>query len=202
MYLVRAAGVPLSCGSLLLDSTPILPKPGAFVTFTRQFMIDSGKGVAVSIVPKAIHRGLVHLKWVLGARFELAKSRLAAWVPGKSDTGPSGGACHQTAFILRAAATGSYDRMIQNMFSKVFGRTRSAAAPASVVFLHNPEDPYLDKIDVESTYVAAGRIAPSVSKRLVTTGHVQTLFRKPRQVFEACEPQVVDDQAEGCTLSL
>ncbi|CAE8667542.1 unnamed protein product, partial [Polarella glacialis] len=71
-YLLKASRVPLSCRLLLLDSTPILPKPKAFTTFTRQFLTDAGRGRAVSMFPRRLHEGLVHVRWVLSARRALA----------------------------------------------------------------------------------------------------------------------------------
>jgi hypothetical protein len=42
LYLLLAAGVPLLFDHLVLDSTPIMPKPSSFVRFTRAYLADNG----------------------------------------------------------------------------------------------------------------------------------------------------------------
>jgi len=187
-YLLKASRVPLSCRLLLLDSTPILPKPKAFTTFTRQFLTDAGRGRAVSMFPRRLHEGLVHVRWVLSARRALAEERLASlWRATMGAVGlkvaPASPARHWVRLIMGLAVRGSYDRVVRHMLSKVFGGPPDVRSPETVVFLHNPEDPYLDKSDVENTVAAASQFGPSVSEQLVTTGHIQTLFRKPKNVF-------------------
>ncbi|CAE8709324.1 unnamed protein product [Polarella glacialis] len=187
-YLLKASHVPLSCRLLLLDSTPILPKPQAFTTFTRQFLTDAGRGRAVSMFPRQLHEGLVHVRWVLSARRALAEERLASlWRAAMGAVGfkvaPASPARHWVRLIMGLAVRGSYDRVVRHTLSKVFGGSPDVRPPETVVFLHNPEDPYLDNSDVENTVAAASQFGPSVSEQLVTTGHIQTLFRKPKNVF-------------------
>ena len=67
-YLTRGAGVPLACDTLLLDSTPILPKPRAFTTFARQFMRDALPfGKVVDLFPQPLHLFLIRTRWSVTA---------------------------------------------------------------------------------------------------------------------------------------
>ena len=67
-YLTRGAGVPLACDTLLLDSTPILPKPRAFTTFARQFMRDALPfGKVVDLFPQPLHLFLIGTRWSVTA---------------------------------------------------------------------------------------------------------------------------------------
>ncbi|CAE8601723.1 unnamed protein product [Polarella glacialis] len=186
-YLLKASRVPLSCRLLLLDSTPILPKPKAFTTFTRQFLTDAGHLVLLKswscrqYGPKAA-------PWVLSARRALCEFKLASlWRAAMGAVGfkvaPASPARHWVWLIMGLAVRGSFDRVVSHMLSKVFGGSPDVRSPETVVFLHNPEDPYLDKSDVKNTVAAASQFGPLVSEQHVTTGHIKTLFRKPKNVF-------------------
>mmetsp|Transcript_98007 Transcript_98007/g.174502 ORF Transcript_98007/g.174502 Transcript_98007/m.174502 type:complete len:361 (+) Transcript_98007:29-1111(+) len=191
-YLLRAAGIPLSCSSLLLDSTPILPKPKAFATFSRQYMADAGKGGVARWLPLRVCAGMIHSRWVLSGCIFLLQERLRVWreaLLGNTEKG-SALVLHWTRFIGHSAVMGAHHRVVKHMMSTIF---KSSHSPDKVIFLHNPEDPYLDASDVVSTMATVGSIGPGVTQRLVSTGHVQTLFRKPKEVFSAfASPCTVD----------
>eukprot|EP00933_Yihiella_yeosuensis_P055943 TRINITY_DN5491_c3_g1_i1.p1 TRINITY_DN5491_c3_g1~~TRINITY_DN5491_c3_g1_i1.p1 ORF type:complete len:472 (-),score=56.01 TRINITY_DN5491_c3_g1_i1:94-1488(-) len=189
-YLLRAAGVPLECGdALLLDSTPILPKPKAFATFTRQFLRDSGKTRAVKLVPKALHERLVRWRWQVSAASVFVTQwlrRLGGVFRQAKTRGPADSKLKTwTQFCMASAIKCSYGDVVDHMTSTIFGSSTKVSSPKRVVFLHNPEDPYLDSDDVESTMSRAREMAPAVERCAVKTGHIETLFRKPKQVFNA-----------------
>ena len=58
------------------------------------------------------------------------------------------------------------------------------AAAKKAVFLHNPADPYLSRDDVLATVGAAERLGLEADVHEVATNHVQTIFQKPRLIFE------------------
>merc|ERR1719152_566822 len=79
LYLLRAAGVGLRFEKLLLDSTPILPKPAAFANFQREFARDATGALAgalrcaLALVPPRAHAGLVRAAWFAGAARQRAR---------------------------------------------------------------------------------------------------------------------------------
>jgi len=187
LYLTRGAGVPLTCDTLLLDSTPILPKPAAFTTFARQFLRDMGLGPVILFFPRLVHVSVVRLGWSLTAcRLRLAhrlrralgypispyRDLVTSWLRMSSAAAMSGGGAV------------SYDRISEHAEQTIFARAPNARPPKRAVFLHNPRDPYLSHADVLETVHHARDLGVEACVKEVPTKHVQTIFQKPKLIFE------------------
>ena len=183
-YLTRGAGVPLACDTLLLDSTPILPKPRAFTTFARQFMRDALPfGKVVDLFPQPLHLFLIRTRWSVTA-FRL---RVQHWVLRRLGRHPRAWRDLTTRWLRvssSAARRGNYEPIVAHAARVAFGRAPAAPPPKRAVFLHNPADPYLSRDDVLATVGAAGRLGLAADVHEVATNHVQTIFQKPRLIFE------------------
>jgi hypothetical protein len=77
LYLLLSARVPLRCGTLVMDSTPILPQPRAFVRFARAYMNENGMGTVPAILPEPIHTAFYTARWSLGALYVRIKHKWA-----------------------------------------------------------------------------------------------------------------------------
>ena len=142
MYVLRRSGVPLTFSSLLLDSTPILPKPAAFTRFTRAYLNSIGLTLPLKLLPSALHLRLVQLRWNLGLMYV----QLRHWV--LSALGREQGAPleHWTRGPVGWALKGDYTRVARHALGTIY---EGAEAGARVIFVANPEDPYIDTTDVE-----------------------------------------------------
>ena len=183
-YLTRGAGVPLACDTLLLDSTPILPKPRAFTTFARQFMRDALPfGKVVDLFPQPLHLFLIRTRWSVTA-FRL---RVQHWFLRRLGRHPRAWRDLTTRWLRvssSAARRGNYEPIVAHAARVAFGRAPAAPPPKRAVFLHNPADPYLSRDDVLATVGAAERLGLAADVHEVATNHVQTIFQKPRIIFE------------------
>ena len=183
-YLTRGAGVPLACDTLLLDSTPILPKPRAFTTFARQFMRDALPfGKVVDLFPQPLHLFLIRTRWSVTA-FRL---RVQHWFLRRLGRHPRAWRDLTTRWLRvssSAARRGNYEPIVAHAARVAFGRAPAAPPPKRAVFLHNPADPYLSRDDVLATVGAAERLGLAAAVHEVATNHVQTIFQKPRLIFE------------------
>ena len=154
-YLTRGAGVPLACDTLLLDSTPILPKPRAFTTFARQFMRDALPfGKVVDLFPQPLHLFLIRTRWSVTA-FRL---RVQHWVLRRLGRHPRAWRDLTTRWLRvssSAARRGNYEPIVDHAARIAFSRAPAAPPPKRAVFLHNPADPYLSRADVLATVGAA-----------------------------------------------
>ena len=203
LYLTRGAGVPLECDTLLLDSTPILPKPAAFVTFARQFIRDAAPaGGLVALFPRALHLAVVRARWSLTAvrlRLQHRLGRALAQSTAPQRHQPDAAASRTpgalvTAWLRMSSAAAisggalvSYDQISKHAERVCFGAAPRAKPPKRTVFLHNPNDPYLSNADVQATLHNARALGMPTTVAEVATDHVQTIFRKPALLFDALE---------------
>ena len=213
LYLLRAARVGLSFDKLLLDSTPILPKPAAFANFQREFVASELRGASLlaaplrvlALLPARAHAALVHASWVVGAARaragQKARSLLARCPHGDSGAGAGAGGSARRQRHMRQwvrLATGA-------AFSNRFGRlvehaTKTALAPGlggvakEIIFLFNPADPYISQGDLQDTIIATrancARSGCEVRSVLTNQKHVHTIMREPRAIFRALEDPV------------
>jgi len=181
-YLTRGAGVPLGCDTLLLDSTPILPKPRAFTTFARQYLRDAGAGPLVALFPRHLHLFLIRTRWSVTA----LRLRVQHWLKDRVDPHPTWRdlTTHWLRMSSSAARRGNYEPIVQHAARIAFSRAPCAVAPKRAVFLHNPADPYLSRADVLATVDAARALGLPCQVHEVSTNHVQTIFQKPKMIFD------------------
>ena len=185
LYLTRGAGVPLTCDTLLLDSTPILPKPAAFVTFARQFIRDLGAGRLVDLFPRVLHLSIVRARWSLTALRLRLQHRLLRWSSGEKIGHLTAWLRMSSAAAISGGALTSFDEISKHAERTIFASSPRAEPPKRTVFLHNPDDPYLSHDDVLATLDAARALGMPTHVREVPTNHVQTIFRDPKTVMAA-----------------
>ena len=150
MYVLRRSGVPVTFSSLLLDSTPILPKPAAFTRFTRAYLNSVGLTLPLKLLPSALHLRLVQLRWNLGLMYVQLRHRLLSAL-GREQGAPLE---HWTQGPVGWALKGDYTRVARHALGTIY---QAAERGARVMFVANPDDPYIDTSDVEE----AAQVPPS-----------------------------------------
>ncbi|KAJ1446668.1 hypothetical protein M885DRAFT_545602 [Pelagophyceae sp. CCMP2097] len=183
-YLARAAGIPISCKTLVMDSTPILPTPAAFTRFVRAVFAAKGAARLLRVYPGPIHRSVVWARWVAGAAYARAKHRVL-----RRDADPRINAA--AGIWLRRFSTAVFRRtypvMIDDALDEVFGHVPHLR----VEFIYNPKDPFISQLDLETAVQRAKALGCRVHMSEVETNHVQTMFRKPKIWQKAVEPDTV-----------
>jgi len=193
LYLTRGAGVPLTCDTLLLDSTPILPTPRAFTQFSRQFARDLAPKFSrvVDAVPWHAHLGFTHFRWAFAA-LRLRMKHVSKLVLGLHAPAERPRRDLTTAWLKMSAGAAmaailpfkSYDAITNHAAHAVFARAPKGQRPKRAVFLHNPADPYLADADVVEIIDGARRSGLRVDVQEVSHGHVRTIFKDPKAIFD------------------
>ena len=138
-YLTPGAGHAAGGDTLLLDSTPILPKPRAFTTFARQFMRDALPfGKVVDLFPQPLHCSLDS-----GGVRGRPSATGPALGPAAAGAAPARVAGPHDALAARVVVGGAPGQLrpIVAAAARRVGRAPRGAAAERAVFLHNPADP-------------------------------------------------------------
>ena len=159
LYLTLLSGVPLRYSTLVLDSTPILPKPASFTRFARAYMA-SMKGTPFAMIPKIVpawlHLAYVSARWTVSSAYvglKHAAARLLVAI-GLSKPGSVADGTTKLSSFAPYAVTMRYQRIVDDCIETIFGN-RKAGDPLHAIFVHNPEDPYINNDDLQRTIVRA-----------------------------------------------
>lgn len=182
LYLLLAAGVPLEFDNLVLDSTPILPKPSSFVRFTRAYLEDNGLQLINRLVPKAVHQLAVDARWSVGSVYVRLKHNLLMRKQlKKAGEGVGERADEWAKTVVRSATHHDWEAVKDQAIQTIFQREK----PMKCVFLFNPEDKYILQEDIKEVAEKSRGYGNTVTEVHVDTDHVQTIFKKPHTLFEA-----------------
>jgi len=193
LYLQKLGGASLTFDTLVLDSTPILPKPTSFTRFARAYMATMSKPVSLipKLVPLPLHLAYVYLRWSLSSAYIWARHFFSQLTGGK------GAGAQVLGRLAPYAVTFRYAKVVENCVGTVFGGARPAgSAPLKALFVTNPADPYLSYTDVQATMKQAEALGCQVQEVPVPTDHVKAVFRKPAAIFTgpAALPSKKDDE--------
>jgi len=176
LYVLRRSRVALTFQTLLLDSTPILPKPAAFTRFTRAYLQSAGFSLPLRVFPRKLHQWLVKTNWLIALlyvqlrhRFLRAIGRLQGKDLDEWTSGP-----------VDWAVRNDYGRVAKHAMGSVL---EGAAEDARLVFMYNPDDPYLDVADVREAANLAASVGARVDTVVTDCDHVQAMFKMPSKVF-------------------
>lgn len=205
LYVLLRSGSRLSYDTLLLDSTPILPKPAAYTRFARAFLAAAGWAgrIPLLLVPKWLHTAFVRVRWSVGLRYIQARHRLLEKLGRPQDAWLE----QWTGGPVSWALSGDWERVARHAIGTVFagfahadvagaggaagagGGARHAHNPR-LVLLHNPSDPFLDVTDVDLTARLARDVGIPVVMASITSDHVQAIFATPRKIFELLDAPI------------
>lgn len=182
LYQLLFAGVKIDFNTLVLDSTPILPKPASFTRFARAYMQTVDLKWVPKLVPAKVHLAFVSMKWLMAMLLIKIKHKLRmifrAVGFGKQWEPP------QQLVLMQQQASkairGRYTDTIEHTLQTVFGREN-----LHTIFVYNPEDPFINPTDVKNTMARATELGCKVEEVNVKHDHVQTLFRQPKAIFNA-----------------
>jgi len=197
LYLQKLGGARLTFDTLVLDSTPILPKPTSFTRFARAYMATMPKpfNLIPKVVPLPIHLAYVYLRWSVSSAYILLRHVLGlagekllvlGGCANKEKTPPGYMAGPRVLGNLAPYAVSfRYGKVVENCVATVFGGGggKSGDVPLKAIFVTNPSDPYLNYKDVEATMDQARALGCQVDEVPVTTDHVKAVFRKPAAIF-------------------
>ena len=186
LYVLLGSGVGLRFSTLLFDSTPILPQPAAFTRFARAYMRQAGLGPLLRVFPAAFHQWLVQMRWAISLVYIKLRHRalrllghqqspeLSTWVDGP------------VSWALR----GDYARASEAALSTI-NECAANCDGSEMIFMYNPDDPFIDPADVGRAATLARKAGLSVREELVPFEHIKGLFSAPRTIFNLLEPPAV-----------
>mmetsp|Transcript_29794 Transcript_29794/g.46744 ORF Transcript_29794/g.46744 Transcript_29794/m.46744 type:complete len:202 (-) Transcript_29794:158-763(-) len=182
LALILYSKTPLEFPHLVLDSTPILPKPKAFVRFMRAYVKDRGMDWINKVVPEPVQTGFYVARWSSGAAYMRAKHKIL----GTKRLGdlPEDLVLQMDEWIKWSshnAMANRYELMSDDAIKLIFSNDGLECC----TFLYNPSDPYLSMDDVDNCISIAtdcGRETQIVHSK---NNHIETLFRKPNLLFDA-----------------
>lgn len=76
LALVLSSKIPAKFKVLVLDSTPIMPQPKAFVRFARAYMSDHGLDFITKLLPERFHTWIYTSRWGIGGAYVRAKHKV------------------------------------------------------------------------------------------------------------------------------
>mmetsp|Transcript_27114 Transcript_27114/g.65477 ORF Transcript_27114/g.65477 Transcript_27114/m.65477 type:complete len:331 (+) Transcript_27114:126-1118(+) len=161
MYVLRSSGVPITYSSLVLDSTPILPKPGSYTRFTRAYMRENGLAFPLKLLPTRAHEQLVEQRWKLGLRYIKLRHALLRKMGREEEERVASWTSGPAAWALN----GDYGRVARHALSTLY---QGAVDGARVLFVYNPDDPYIDCIDVDDAAQVPPTPKPKPSQTAAT----------------------------------
>ncbi|CAM9758800.1 unnamed protein product [Chrysoparadoxa australica] len=181
LYILLASGVPLTFDKLVMDSTPILPKPSSFVRFARAYMEDNGFELIPRVLPKPIHRRAISLKWWFSVIYVRLKHRFKV----RRQLRAIGGEVQQIGenwggSVSRMASHSNWEGVADDAISTIFDRKDLES-----VFITNAEDPYICPDDVQKVMEMARGYGNNVKEVQVDVPHIQGIFRSPNSIFDA-----------------
>lgn len=183
LYVLLSSGVGLRFSTLLFDSTPILPKPAAFTRFARAYMRQAGLGPLLQVFPETVHQWLVQMRWAFSLAYIKLRHRalrilghpqspeLSTWVNGP----------------VSWALSGDYTRASEAALGTINARASSCAG-SELIFMYNPDDPFIDPADVGRAAALARKAGLSVREELVPFEHIKGLFSAPKTIFNLLQP--------------
>jgi len=194
LYLQLLSGAAIDFDTLVLDSTPILPKPTSFTRFARAYMATMPKPISFipKIVPAWLHLTYVTARWGVASWYVAFRHQLSRVLQAlKGSQAPLSPGSLQGPRMLGAfapyAATNRYDVVVANCVETVFQQSRqfssSGGKPLKAVFVTNPADPYLNYDDVKATMARATELGCDVHEVEGYKDHVKSIFRKPAAIF-------------------
>ena len=143
--------VPGAAQVLVLDSTPIMPQPKAFVRFARAYMMDNGLDVVTKILPEPVHTWFYTSRWGIGGVYVRLKHKLSSLfgIKGPRRLGeiPSQEMETWTRWATHVAMLDRYENMTQVTIDTVINP--SASGMEECIFMYNPNDPYVNPDDVQ-----------------------------------------------------
>eukprot|EP00282_Hemiselmis_andersenii_P014250 CAMPEP_0114128674 /NCGR_PEP_ID=MMETSP0043_2-20121206/11059_1 /TAXON_ID=464988 /ORGANISM="Hemiselmis andersenii, Strain CCMP644" /LENGTH=356 /DNA_ID=CAMNT_0001221881 /DNA_START=125 /DNA_END=1195 /DNA_ORIENTATION=- len=181
LYLLLAAKVPIRFNRLVMDSTPILPQPKAFVRFARAYMDDNGLSVVPKVLPLSLHNGYQTARWSIGATYVrlkhkgFIKKQLQGLEPALFEATND-----WTRWAARNSAKNKYDIIVDNAIETVFNREG-----LHTTFLYNKDDRYINTDEIQSIIAKCEEFGGKADEVLTQTGHIETIFRKPKLLFDA-----------------
>jgi len=190
LYVLRRSGVGLTFSNLLLDSTPIMPKPTAFTRFARAYMQSVGLTLPLRLLPLSLHLWLVRMRWNVGLLYVKLRHRLTVAL------GRDQGAMLEwwTSGPIEWALRGEYGRVARHALGTVY---EGAAAGARVIFAFNPADPYIDHADVDEAAQIARDVGLHVCIAEVACDHIKAMFTSPRLIFRLLDDDDRDEAHSG-----
>lgn len=181
LYLLLSAGVKIDFNTLVLDSTPILPKPSSFTRFARAYMDSVGLNWITRILPARLHLAIVCLRWMINSAVVKLNYELSRRFDSFRRTRKLTAAAQTLGTQAVFAMTNRYGTIVEHTLQTVFGREGLRA-----IFVYNPSDPFLQLQDVDETIQkVADDFGCQVKQVEVNHDHVQTLFRQPKAIFGA-----------------
>jgi len=196
LALVLAPRLPISFQHLVLDSTPILPTPTSFVRFARAYKSQHGRGWANKVIPERAETGFTTAKWSVKAAYVRSKHKLFNTFTRRT----VGVMPANTVAVMednnRKAAMESFNRwsshsFMLNRYEEMTDRAIESIFQAQgleqVTFLFNPADPYLHSNDIERCLSFARKEGLATHILHSSTNHIETIFRKPKLLFEHLE---------------
>uniref|UniRef100_A0A7S4PFY4 Uncharacterized protein n=2 Tax=Guillardia theta TaxID=55529 RepID=A0A7S4PFY4_GUITH len=186
---MEAAGAPFSFKCLVLDSTPIMPQPKAFVRFARAYMQDHGLELVNKVLPEPVHTAFQTTRWSLGGAYVRAKHK---WrtdkklrTIGKLPEDTVEDFEEWTRWASHTAMLNRYDNMTSVHIATVFNTPSTGLKEC--IFMYNPHDPYLNPEDVERCIQDCKGFGIRTTIKHTDNKHIETLFRKPNVMFDTVD---------------
>lgn len=189
LALVLSAKIPIKFKVLVLDSTPIMPQPKAFVRFARAYMMDNGLDVVTKILPEPVHTWFYTSRWGIGGVYVRLKHKLSSLfgIKGPRRLGeiPSQEMETWTRWATHVAMLDRYENMTQVTIDTVINP--SASGMEECIFMYNPNDPYVNPDDVQMVIDRCPKMKVTPTVVHVGNKHIETVFRKPNILFNAID---------------
>lgn len=186
--LVLSSKVALKFKVLVLDSTPIMPQPKAFVRFARAYMKDHGMDFITKLLPEPVHTWIYTSRWGVGGAYVRLKHKVqqVMGIKGRRRLGeiPAEEMEEWTRWATHVAMLDRYDNMTQVTIDTVL---EPATGIQECIFLYNPNDPYLNPEDVDMVIKQCPAKGVKAVIKEVQSNHIETLFRKPNVLFNAID---------------
>jgi len=183
LYLILAAKIPLEFEHLVMDSTPIMPKPAAFVRFARAYFNDNGLELVTKVLPESVHVGYQTFRWSVGASYVRIKHKAFLKKELKAlDQATFEFANDWSRWAPRASATNDYPKIVEHSIETVFNRPGLKTA-----FVYNENDAYINPEDVKYVIKKCKEFGGETTEVLTETKHIETIFRKPNILFGAID---------------
>jgi len=192
--------IPLRYRYVVMDSTPILPQPKSFVRFARAYMDDHGLSFVNKVLPETLHTAYQHSRWGVGAAWVRGKHKFQARFSknpvrrlGDMPVEAVAEMDSWTRWATHAVMLDRYDEMCENMINLVF----TSPGLKKAIFMYNKEDPFINPDDVSRCMSDCEAAGVEAQELLVSSKHIETLFRKPNIMFDALG-ELFEKEALGC----
>jgi len=190
LYVLIQSGVRLRFSQLLLDSTPILPKPAAFTRFSRAYLESVGLKLPLRLLPLKLHQAFVNLRWWLQVSYIQLRHWLLTFFGSQQGEVLNRWARGPVSW----AASGQYDRVATHALGTVYDQA-AETSDSEIIFLYNPEDPFISAQDVTVAADLARSVGLRVKQVQVAADHVKAIFKMPRTIFSLITPNALQAQA-------